>query len=318
MYRYSSDRSSSLLVSALLLVAAVVVTPQEARSQAWTKPPGELYAKLSYGTATASEQYSFDGQAKNYADNVSEDAFFDRSLYLYGELGLTPKLTLIAALPFKRVIVRDATFRYRTFGFGNAQVGVRYKLDSLVGLTSGSDAVAANATLSIPTGYTRNYTPSVGAGQVDAELNLAYGHSFYPFPAYAQAALGYRYRSDIYLFSSGFECVEGVDKNCFADSKPAYSDDLLLGVEAGATIADRVLLQTIARLNWSVTEPTTGFSVSNPIPTKQRFLKLGGGLAVTTIKNLNLSAQMFFTPYGRNTVNSLDLFIGIDYTFDVF
>ncbi len=147
--------------------------PTQSDGQAWTKEKGKTYVKLSYGSSTASEQYSFDGQTKEYADNVSENAFFDRSLYLYGEMGLTPKLTLVAGIPFKRVIVRDATFRYRTFALGNAVIGARYNLKSLLGVDAGSEAIAANFSLSLPTGYSRNLTPSVGSGQIDAELNAS-------------------------------------------------------------------------------------------------------------------------------------------------
>lgn len=290
----------------------------ELHSQAWARDSGKAYVKLAYGTSTASEQYSFDGRIKEYADNVTENAFFDRSLYFYGELGLTPTLTLVAGLPYKRVIVRDAAFRYRTYAPGDAQIGARYSLTSLLGMSGGSEAVAANLSLSLPLGYTRNLTPSVGSGQIGADLNVSYGRSFYPFPGYAQAAVGYRYRSGIYALSKATPCQEGIDKDCFADTKPSYDDEIFGGVEGGVTIASRVLLQGIARFNWSVTQPDVGFSVSNPIPTKQRFLKLGGGIAVATIPGLGVSGQFFFTPTGRNTINSFDLFLGLDYTFSAF
>lgn len=312
--RVFKGRSLPLVASLWL----VLLLPTQSDGQAWTKEKGKTYIKFSYGSSTASEQYSFDGQTKEYADNVSENAFFDRSLYLYGEVGLTPKLTLVAGIPFKRVIVRDATFRYRTFALGNAVIGARYNLKSLLGVDAGSKAIAANFSLSLPTGYSRNLTPSVGAGQIDAELNASYGHSFHPFPGYAQASLGYRYRSTAYGLSSAIPCQEGVNKDCFADTKPTYEDELFGSLEGGATIASRVFLQGIARFNWALTEPTTGFTVSNPIPTKQRYLKLGAGIGVATIKDLNLSAQFFFTPTGRNTVKSTDLFLGIDYTFSAF
>ena len=290
----------------------------QAFAQAWTKEEGKLYSKISYGTSTASEQYTFDGRQKEYADNVSDNAFFDRSIYLYGELGLTPDLTLVGGLPFKRVIVRDAAFRYRTFAFGNAQIGARYTLNNLLGTAGTSESFAANLALSLPLGYTRNLTPSVGSGQIDAEFNTSWGHSFYPFPAYAQAGLGYRYRSSIYALSTATDCQEGIDKNCFADSRPVYTDDLLGGIEAGVTISNRVLLQGLARVNWSLKEPDVGFTVSNPIPTRQRFLKVGMGIGVAVWQGIGVSGQMFFTPTGLNTVNSTDLFLGIDYTFDAF
>lgn len=282
--------------------------------QAWPRAIGDFYAKLSYGTSTGSEQFAFDGQTKLYADNVTEDAFFDRSIYSYIEYGLTNNITVVGGVPFKRIILRDAAFRYRTFGFGSAQIGARYGLKSLFGLESAHlDALAITGLFTIPLGYTRNYTPSTGSGQVDVDLSFSYGHSFYPIDAYLQVGAGYRYRSSVYSFSSSIPCQEGVDKDCFADRQPSYGDDLNGSVEAGFKPTPWLFMNLAARTSWSVKEPNEGFSVTNPIPTRQRVVKLGGTLAVMPVEALGLSSQLFFTPYGRNTVNSIDLFLGIDY-----
>ena len=66
------------LISILLFLFPIISS-----SQAWTKPSGEIYAKLFYGSVTAKEQYGFDGTQKPMADNVTENAFFDRSCLLY-------------------------------------------------------------------------------------------------------------------------------------------------------------------------------------------------------------------------------------------
>jgi hypothetical protein len=89
-------------------------------------------------------------------------------------------------------------------------------------------------------------------------------------------------------------------------------------VEGGVIVKGRVLLQGLARLGWSFSAPTTGFSVTNPVPTRQRYLKVGGGIAVETIPDCNLSLQVLATPYGQNTISSLDVSLGIDYRFHVF
>jgi hypothetical protein len=285
---------------------------ERAWAQAWPQAPGSVYAKLAYGTATASEQYSFDGRVRPYADGVDEDAFFDRSLYAYAEAGLTPDVTLVVAAPLRRVFVRDAAFRYRTYGFGSINLGARVGLKPLLGVLGDADALAVNAALTLPTGYTRNRTPSVGTGQVDAELALAYGRSLHPIPAYAQVSAGYRYRSSFYSFSRAVECQEGVDLDCLRDLKPDYSDELTATAEAGYTFGGRLLVQAMARGVYSVEKPETAFSVANPLPTRQRALKVGGGAALALPGGVGLSAQVFYTPVGRNTVRSLDLFLGLD------
>ncbi len=306
-----------LVFCSLLLPLSCLVSP-DSRAQAWTKPSGEAYIKLSYGASTASKQYTFDGRQKEYADNVDDYAFFDRSLYLYSELGLTDRFTLVAALPFKRITVRDAAFRYRTNGLGDAQIGVRADLSSRVFEENSGNALAANLTLSVPTGYTRNYAPSVGAGQVDGLLNLSYGRSFYPTPAYAQGGLGYRYRSTIYSFSNALFCQDGVDNDCVVDAQPDFGNELLFSLEGGYAIGGKLLVQGLMNAVWSVAPPETGFTISNPLPTRQRFVKLGLGLGYEPIDGLGLSLQSFTTPYGRNSVASIDLFFGLDYTMNLF
>lgn len=302
-----------LLRLSFLLTILTSLSPTFLRAQAWTKGEGEIYTKLAYGSSTASQQFTFDGRTKEYADNVEGNAFFDRSLYLYGEAGITPDFTMVGGLAYKRTIIRDAAFRYRTFALGNLQIGGRYAITKLLGLDGGAEAFAVNGSLSIPTGYSRNRTPSAGGGQLDAELNLSYGHSFYPAPVYLQAAVGYRFRSDIYAFSTAVPCSEGIDKDCFADTKPSFGDEMFGGIEGGVTIADRVLIQALVNSTWSIAAPETGFTVSNPVPTQQRFIKVGGGVAASLWKGFGISTQIFFTPYGRNSINSMDLFFGIDY-----
>ena len=296
-------------------LVGTVLLPAVAGAQAWPKGAGEGYLKLSYGSSTASQQYTFDGRTKDYADNVADNAFFDRSIYLYGEYGLTSNLTLTAALPYKRLIVRDAAFRYRTFGFGTASIGARYGLKGIVGGLGDNDALAANFGVSVPTGYTRNYLPSAGSGQVDAELSVSYGRSLYPAPAYLQAGVGYRYRSGFYDMSVTIPCQEGVDKDCFTDHQPTFGDEFLFGIEGGYTFASFLFVNVMVRGDFSLSAPTEGFSVSNPIPTRQRFIKTGATVALRPFDFLGVSAQAFITPYGLNTVNSFDLFLGIDYSF---
>ena len=302
----------------LILFTLFTLFATELTAQAWTKDSGQVYVKLAYGSSTASEQYSFDGTAKQYADNVNENAFFDRSIYLYTELGLLPGTTMVVGLPYKRVIVRDAAFRYRTFSFGDLQLGVRQSLNEYAGLTHTPYSLAANLSASIPTGYTRNFAPSAGSGQINLEAGLGVGRSLYPFPGYLQADLGYRYRSSLFFGSTTTPCQEGIDRNCFEASEPSYGDELLARFEAGVTIDELVFLQGLFHTTWSIATPETGFTVSNPIPTRQRFTKIGLGSALLLPANFSVNAQLFTTIAGRNSVKSLDLFLGIDYTFQAF
>lgn len=302
----------SFLIACCLLGTLGLV---DVRAQAWPQPKGHAYVKLSHGRAAASEQYRFDGEAKPYADNVDGNAFFDRSFYLYAEYGLTDRLTLVAVLPYKRLRVRDAAFDYESEGLGSVQIGLRTGLKEALGLSADRHAVAANLFVSLPTGYTRNFTPSVGSGQVDVQGMLSYGASFWPFPGYAQVGLGYRHRSTLYLFSDAVDCQQGRDLNCFQDTEPKFDDELLFTAEAGVSAGRWALVQALAQGVWSNKEPTaeTTFSPRNPIPTRQRYIKTGGGLTLYPLPALGIGVQVFFTPVGRNTVRSTDVFWGVEY-----
>ena len=298
-----------------VLVICLLGLAAGARAQAWPQAPGEAYVKLTLGNATASEQYRFDGARAPYADNVEGDAFFDESLYLYAEVGVSERLTLVAVVPYKTLRVLDAAFEYESRGLGSVMLGLRTDLKDDFGLRGDRHALAANLLLTLPTGYTRNFTPSVGPGQVDYQGTLAYGLSLYPAPAYAQAALGYRYRSAFYGFSTTIDCQEGQDVNCIAAAEPKYDDELLFSAEAGLSLGRWALLQLLGFGVWSnkVPDAETSFSARNPLPTRQRYLKTGAGLTLYPIPRLGLSLQVFGTPTGRNTVRSTDAFFGIEY-----
>lgn len=301
-----------LALFATLLLGLLAV---DASAQAWTQSKGSAYIKLSHGRATAAEQYRFDGETIPYADNVDGDAFFDRSFYLYGEYGLTNDLTLVAVLPYKSVRVLDAAFEYETSGLGSVMLGVRQNLKDWLSIRAENHALSANVLATLPTGYTRNFSPSIGTGQVDVQATVNYGLSLYPIPGYAQAGLGYRYRSALYSLSDATDCQEGSDLNCVADVEPKYDDELLFNGEIGFSAGQWALFQVIGQGVWSNQSPDAGtsFSARNPIPTRQRFIKLGTGLTLYPVRNLGVSAQVFFTSFGRNTIRSTDTFFGIEY-----
>ena len=283
-------------------------------------PRGGSYVKFFYGKVTAAEQYTFDGRRTDYISGLAGDTFRDRSLYVYSETGLSDRFSLVVSAPYKRTFVRDHAFRFRVFGFGTATVGGRLALHPLLGIDNGRDVLAANLLLYVPTGYTRNYTPSTGAGQIDVQGTLFYGHSFHPVPAYMQAGAGYRARTPLYLFSAAAPCRAGSDIHCIADARPDPGDELTAHLEAGLSLGGFLFVQGLATAVWSIETPRVGFSAINPIPTHQRYVKAGAGVALYPLsrlktplyRTLGLSVQYFVTPYGRNTINSRDLFVGVE------
>jgi hypothetical protein len=309
-------------IGLLLALGVLLVRPDPAHAQAWTQPKGGGYAKLSLSSVTASDRYTFDGRAVEYSTSRAETPFRDRSAYLYAEAGVTDDVTLVLNVPYKYTTIEGSAFRYQTRGFGTVRVGGRYDLDGLIEAVGGPNQLAVNAGVRLPVGYTRNLRPSAGPGQVDLELTVDYGRSLHPLPLYAQAGAGFRYRSGWYGLSTATSCPASA-VNCLRDQTSDLGDEWIASAEVGATPFDgAVLVQALARTVWSVDPPTTSFLATNPVPQRRRFVKAGGGVTIypariaglDVLQSLGIGVQAYWTPSGRNTVRSRDVFVGIEYT----
>ncbi len=298
----------------LLLAAVLLLSASDALAQAWPQPEGGLYVKLSHGRSDADEQFNSDGNARPYADGVSDDAFADRSGYLYAEYGLTPQLTLVGLLPFKTLTTRDLDFEYEAQALGSAQIGARYGLADALNLTGTRHTAAVAGLLTVPLGYERNRAPAVGTGQVDVQASLHYGLSLHPLPLYAQVGGGYRARSDVYAFSSTVDCVPGRSIGCTTDTTPDYGNEWFYGAEIGASDGRWFLLQALLHgVSSAQTIEPERITADGGLPTRQRFLKVGGGVTLYPIPSVGVSIQAFRTPEGANTIRSTDVFVGIEY-----
>lgn len=301
--------------------------PALAHGQAWTLAPGEVYLKLTQGFASASERYDADGEVVAYDPNTEGTPYRDRSFYLYGEVGLAHRLSLFGTLPYKRLTVRDGGFdeevEREASDLGSAVLGLRLGLDEVVGLGEQS-ALAANFAFVIPLGYRRNFAPAVGPGQLDLQGVVAYGHSFWPRPAYAQVGVGYRYRTGVFGLSRIVDCPafqpDDTPELCVADggAEVDYSDELLATAEVGYTFFDRLLIQGLLDVVWSVDAPVlaeAGLDVQPEAFPQQRFIRTGLGGTFYVSGSTGLSVQAFTAPYARNALRAVELFLGIETRF---
>lgn len=294
----------------LFLLLCFVVS--DGQTQAWTHARGHYYVKLSQGRSTAAEQFTATGDLAPYLPGVTGEAFRDRSFYLYGEYGLTDRLTLVGLVPYKQLSVATPTGRHERRDTGSLMLGIRTDLRPGLGLQQSRHAAALNALLTLPTGYARNLSPSVGTGQADFQSSLSYGASLYPLPLYAQGSLGFRYRSNVYAFSQATDCPSSAPSACIADVKPDYDNEWLLNAEVGASLNRWALVQGLVQGTWSNQKPDTNFDPSNPLPTRQRYFKAGVGLTLYPTSRLGLSVQFFNTLAGRNTLDANDWFFGLE------
>ncbi len=299
----------------LIVLAGALATAQTGSAQAWTRPAGHAYVKLSRGVSNADYRFEVDGSRVRYDGNAPEASFSDNSHYAYVEYGLSSRLTGVAMLPLKRLSVNRPTGDLTRSGLGSVQLGVRYALQQALGLSDERHRLAINATVSLPAGYERNAAPALGSGQTDVDVLGAYGFSFYPVPVYAQAAIGYRFRSDFFGLSRTRDCPSGAT-DCFPPLSPEYDNEWVMRAEAGVSPSSWLLIHAIAHGAWSNAQPETGFSAQNPIATRQRFTKVGAGVAVYPLPYVGISLQYFETVSGKNTIDSGDWFIGIEYITD--
>lgn len=299
----------------LILLFGALASAQVGAAQAWTRPAGHAYVKLSRSVSIADYRFEVDGSRVRYDGTTLDASFSDNSHYAYVEYGLSSALTGILLLPLKRLSVNRPTGDMTRTGVGSIQLGVRYALQKALGIADERHRVAVNATLTLPAGYERNAAPALGSGQTDLDVVGAYGFSFYPVPVYAQAAVGYRYRSDFFGLSRTLDCSTGAS-DCFPAVTPEYDNEWLMRLEAGISPSPWLLVHAIASGTWSNGQPEIGFSVDNPIATRQRFTKVGGGVAVYPVPYVGLSVQYFETVSGKNTIDSGDWFFGIEYITD--
>jgi len=300
-------------VSILAAAGFTLVFVSVVLAQAWPKTQGRYYTKLAFGTTAATEQYGADGTRRPYNESVSSNDFLDRSFYFYAEYGLTHRITIVTLIPFKQLTVRDAGSEMQTSGLGTLAIGLRYGMMTTEHVRSTGRSASFLFSLNIPTGYARNRTPSVGPGQVDAQVGLSIGQSLYPFPGYAQGSLSYRMRTDLYLLSRTIDCLEPSSFECFEDEKADYGDEWIFLAEIGATVRERVLFQAILNGIWSNVQPEVDFDPLNPLPTHQRLLKVGGGAIFYPGHGIGIGIQVFATPIGRNTIRSVDWFFSVEY-----
>ena len=293
-------------------------------SSAWTRPSGELWSLVSFGYVAAGAQFLPDGNEARFVQGIDgRSTFEDASFYAQFEVGLIEGLTLSTSLPFKRVFIEQEAFFTETQAIGDLYLGLRAAVFAFFEVDSPLVwSVEIGTTL--PTGYTRNLAPSVGAGNVDLEIKTTVGYGFRIarwLPAYAQAGTGLRIRTGAFGLSRATDCNTTSDVDCVLDSRPDYSEELLYLVEFGVTPLSGGLLAFGKVFGvHSLAVPDVGFTAANPIPERQRYLKLGGGGIVYLAKlarfgileNLGLAVQYYATVDGRNAVKTNDLFLGLE------
>lgn len=156
---------------------------------AWTLQQGKLYERLAVNYYFADREFNDEGHRKDFADNGK---FRDRNVNNYIEYGLSDRVTLINSLYYKGIKKEDDFQETKTYGIGDIDLGVKYKISE-----GPWGVLSTQALVKIPEAYDRNDALPLGNGQYDLELRLLYGRSLYPLvPGYYNFEVGYRWRLD--------------------------------------------------------------------------------------------------------------------------
>lgn len=182
--QYLSLRATGrfLLVPAMLVLSAI-----SSWAGAWTQKQGHLYDRLAVNYYFADRNFDSDGDRVDFAN---DGEFTDYNLSNYLEYGLTDTLTVLNSVAYKRIQSDDDLREETTWGIGDIDLGLRYKL-----LENKAGIFSVQGLAKIPEAYDEDDRLPLGNGQYDLEAKLLYGRSLWPvIPGYTNVELGYRWR----------------------------------------------------------------------------------------------------------------------------
>ena len=205
--------------------SVIFFLPDLAAQSAWTQKKGDFFAKAYVNYGRSDKFFTLPG-------NELETTNFTQVTYgLYGEYGITDRLTLLVDGP----IVRSQSFESTETitAIGDLPIGVKY------GILQKKFPVSVSFVADIPIAKANNFAQNLdGLGEInlpagDGEWNflttLAASHSFKTFelPTYLSLYATYNYRTEF----------EGLDLN----------DQIRFGISGGIQILNRFWLNAALR-----------------------------------------------------------------------
>ena len=189
----------------------------------WLQKKGKGYFKLGQFALVADSYYNPEGNKIRIEPRIS---LFTTSVY--GEYGLTDRITLVGYVPFfTRSILNNLQRLDGEFvegnqltSFGDTDIGFKYGL-----ITDKSIVVSTTVTFGLPFGNPGGPETSslqTGDGEFNQKLTLEASTSFYPVPAYASLFIGVNNRTN------------------------GFSEEFHYGVEAGYTIKNLTVIAKLA------------------------------------------------------------------------
>ena len=297
MKRPDRQRRPSRLRPWIPLALLLAAVPARLDAGAWTQSTGGFYFKLAGLSFRSQEYLNTDGERQDRVEAPSTEELSDQGLSAYLEYGLRDHLTLVATLPYKRLlfekrdvkvfgppadttIIREYADETRS-GLADLELRLRWRLlldPAVVSLAVGGK---------FPMGYKmrpESFVP-LGTGESDGEVRLLVGKSLYPLPAYVTGSLGYRRR--------------GGD----------FGDELFHGLEAGYSW-NRLLVKGVVEGIQTLGD-CGAMGEGGGLIGDQNSLKLSPGLIWSFNDRLEISADLFHIASGCNTAAGTTYALGL-------
>jgi len=180
----------------------------------WTKAADEAFFKLSYLNFQSEDYYNLSGE------QMTTSQFSQQAIGLYGEYGITDRLTVLVDWPMLKRQGFETT--ESVYGTGDLKLGVKYALVKKIPV---SLSIVPELPIAKANKYAQNENPALGNinlptgdGEFNVFTTLAISSSLYPLPAYINLYGTFNYRTkyqDISLSNQLMESVE-VGYNPFA------------------------------------------------------------------------------------------------------
>ncbi len=280
------------------ILLLVVIIPVSAQAGAWAQEDLGLYTKLTASHSRAAKQYKSGGETFQLLSANEKGEYRSSALFVYGEFGLLPNLTVIGATSLRQSTVESDFVEIRTTGLSDVRFGAKYQfLDSPV-------VAAIQSMATLPTGYTADpanvATPTLGLGVFQWEARALVGRSFYPIPLYATGSIGIRHRGE---------------RTTSAGSRVDYPPQLPYRLEVGYTPLDWLNVRGLFTGVHGFGEPEAleAFSLT---PLVESYMKVGPSVILAVADHVQINLDVMQTVSGVNTIRSLDVSAGIalDYT----
>ena len=290
---YSHSARRPWIPLAAILLGSI---PAQLHAGAWTQPPGGLYLKLAGLSFRSGEFLNAEGERLARQEKPSTEELSDRNASVYLEYGVRERLTLVASLPYKRLVHKKTEVRFfesldttitriypdeNESGFADLEMRMRWRLledPAVVSVTLGGK---------LPLGYEMQEESNVplGTAEIDGDTRLLVGKSLYPLPGYVTGAIGYRRRGGI------------------------FSDELLYSLEAGFTHGNLLVKGVAEGVRTFGDCGATG--AMGMLIGDQNSLKLAPGVIWSFNERLEVGADLFYIASGCNTAAGATYAIGL-------